>query len=57
MKERNSRMGIGAAGAAGIGQGIIGAQSWVLCSVNRKHLRVVFFVIPHGIGWRVGRLG
>ena len=50
-------MGIGAAGTAGIGQGIMGAQSWVLCNVDRKHVGVIFIVIPDRIGWRVGRLG
>ena len=56
MKKRDGRMGIGAAGAAGIGQGIMGAQPWVVCSVDRKHLGFVFIVIPNRIGWRVGRL-
>jgi hypothetical protein len=50
-------VGIGAAGAAGIGEGVVGAQQRIVGWVDGKKLAVVLFIVPDGIGWRVGRLG
>jgi hypothetical protein len=57
MKERDGRMGIGTARAAGIGQGIIRTQMRILWGVDRKEVDRILFVVPKRISGRVGGLG
>ena len=58
VEEWDSGVGVGAAGAAGIGQSVIGPQEGIVRRMNRKKIGVIFLVVPDGVRWRVdGGLG